>query len=297
MAALSFVSALPLAEAEAEALSSYRGSIVVPVHNEEGLILQFLDAFKRDGVLDDYEVVIACNNCSDHTAELARTVEGVVVAETEVGGKCAGLNLGDDNATAFPRLYLDVDVDISKTTLDRVAEELSDGPTLAAAPSVIIDLDGRSPFVKAYYTIWTRLPWATNEMIGSGLYAMSEAGRGRFGIFPEDVVDDLFVTAHFAPGERRNLKDVSFRVPSSGSLREIVQRKSRLLTYNRRTAPHIVDLPGRPEGRGGFVSVVATRPWLWPAGAVYAVVAVLSERGARKRWAASEWAWDGSQRD
>ncbi|MEM9202362.1 MAG: glycosyltransferase [Actinomycetota bacterium] len=272
-------------------------SIVVPVHNEAALIESFLAGLSAMGVLDDYEVVIGCNACHDDTARLARTYDGVVVAETDEGGKYAGLNLGDDHATVMPRIYLDVDVQISRAALDRLAHELSTGPTLAAAPRLIVDLKGRSWPVRAYYAIWMRLPWVLDEMIGSGVFGVSEAGRARFDRFPHDVVDDLYVSAHFAPGERRNLDDVTFTVPSSPTLADVIQRKSRLLTYNRRTAEHIADLPGRPASRSSFVRVAAPRPWLWPAALVYAYVAFTADRRAQERMRTEEFSWDGSQRD
>ncbi|MEM9467292.1 MAG: glycosyltransferase [Actinomycetota bacterium] len=272
-------------------------SIIVPVHNEAGLIGGFLDRLGAMGVIDDYEVVIACNACSDTTAAEARDHDGVVVAETDDGGKHVGLNLGDAHATVMPRIYLDVDVDIDRRALDRVAQELTDGPTLAAAPELVVDMAGRPWTVRAYYAIWMRLPWVTDEMIGSGLYGISAAGRERFGEFPDDVVDDLYVSAHFAPGERRNLRDVSFTVPSSPTLADVIQRKTRLLTYNRRTEPHIRDLPGRPASRNSFVRLAAPRPWLWPAALVYAYVAFTADRAAQERMRNDEFTWDGSQRD
>ena len=162
---------------------------------------------------------------------------------------------------------------------------------------LVVDLDGRSWPVRAYYDIWMRLPWVQDEMIGSGLFAVSEAGRARFGPFPEDVVDDLYVSAHYAPGERRNLADVTFTVPSSPTLADIIQRKTRLLTHNRRTEPHSRDLPGRPASRGSFVSMAARRPTLWPAAVVYGYVALRADRAAKERMRNDEFTWDGSQRD
>jgi len=273
-------------------------SIIVPVHDESRIILDFLGRLRSEGVLDDYEVVVACNACTDDTATLARSIEGVVVGETAVAGKSAGLNLGDELATAFPRIYLDVDVSISKSSLDAIVETLDSEAVLAAAPSLEVDVRGRSWGVRAYYRIWSSLSWRTDEMVGSGVYAASAVGRARFDEFPHDpgLADDLFFSSQFAPEERRSIRSHVFVVPSSSSLRELIDRRARILTLNYHTAGYIHDLPGRPRGKSRNLRLMLSRPGSWPAVVVYGAVSVISRAAARNRLRKRDFSWTGSQR-
>ena len=79
-------------------------------------------------------VVVACNGCTDGTADVARSFAGVVVLETAWPSKTAALNLGDEVAEIFPRLYVDADVVLPAASAAAVVDRLSTGPALAARP-------------------------------------------------------------------------------------------------------------------------------------------------------------------
>src|SRR6186713_1959905 len=46
-------------------------SIIVPAHNEGDYLARTLEALQRQNYAN-YEVIVVCNGCSDHTAEVAR---------------------------------------------------------------------------------------------------------------------------------------------------------------------------------------------------------------------------------
>jgi glycosyltransferase involved in cell wall biosynthesis len=85
-------------------------SVIIPAHNEEAVIGRGLTAL-LDGLDDEWEVVVVGNGCSDRTLEVsAQFAPRVQVGETPVASKVAAMNLGDQIATSFPRIYLDADV-------------------------------------------------------------------------------------------------------------------------------------------------------------------------------------------
>ena len=111
-------------------------SVVIAAHNEAAVIGRCLDALLADG-LDDLDVTVVANGCTDTTAEVARAHPGVRVIELAQPGKARALNAGDAVAVGFPRVYLDADIPISGAAIRTLAAalEASDG-VLAAVPAV-----------------------------------------------------------------------------------------------------------------------------------------------------------------
>jgi hypothetical protein len=122
---------------------------------------------------------------------------------------------------------LDADVELPLESIRRVADVLRRGPWLAAAPRMKVDLSGRKWAVRAYYSIWTRLPYHASRMIGSGVYAVSEAGRLRFDTFPDLISDDGFVRLQFSPEERTSVEGASFTIRPPETLAAVVRIKTR----------------------------------------------------------------------
>ncbi|MCI2239873.1 glycosyltransferase [Kineococcus sp. TRM81007] len=267
-----------------------RGSVVVPAHDEGAVIDRCLGAL-RPG--DDLEVVVVANACTDDTAARARA-RGARVVETAVPGKANALNLGDDACTTFPRAYLDADVTVDGDDLRRVLDVLRRGPALAAAPRLHVDVSRSSWPVRAYYRVWTALPYVTDDLIGSGLYALSREGRARFGRFPDATGDDTFVRALFAPGERVSVPGTTFTVHPPRTLGALLAIKTRARFS---VAEHVASTAPAASGAGprpaSAARRLARRPGLWPSLPVYAAVGVLTRLRARQRLSAgAPVAWD-----
>jgi glycosyltransferase involved in cell wall biosynthesis len=264
------------------------GSVVIPAHDESAVIDRCLRGLALHR--GDLEVVVVANACSDDTAERARA-HGVTVVETAVPGKAHALDLGDETATAFPRAYLDADVSLDGDDLRRVLDVVRAGPALAAAPRLHVDLTHSSWAVRAYYRVWTALPYVTDDLVGSGVYVLSRAGRARFDRFPAATGDDTFVRALFAPGERVGVEGTRFTVYPPRTLAALLAIKTRARFS---VAEHA---QAAPAGSGAAPASAARRllrrPGVWPSLPVYAAVGLLTRVRARRRLAAgAPLAWD-----
>ena len=174
------------------------GSVVIPAHNEAAVILRCLDALFTGLEPGQLEVIVACNGCTDGTAEVIRSSGHTVrVLEVAVASKPAALRAAEEVATAFPRLYLDADVTLTAAAAVRVLERLRAGPALAARPPIEYNAAGSSLLVRSYYRARAGVPAVMGSMWGAGVYGLSEAGRSRFGYYPDLVADDLFVDQLF----------------------------------------------------------------------------------------------------
>ena len=177
------------------------GSVVIPAHDESAGIHRCLDALFAGTAPRQFDVIVVCNGCSDGTADLARSSgHPVRVIELETASKAAALRAGDEAASGFPRIYLDADVVLPGSSACAVLERLRDG-AVAARPPIRYDSSRSSAPVRSYYRARSRVPALLESLWGAGVYGVSEAGRTRFGTFPDVVADDLWVDRHFAPGE------------------------------------------------------------------------------------------------
>jgi acetyltransferase-like isoleucine patch superfamily enzyme len=273
-----------------------RASIVIPAHDEAAVLGANLERMLHQATPGEFDVVVVCNGCSDDTADVARAFPGVRVVETPVGSKVGALNLGDSATEVFPRVYLDADVEVDTASLRAVVRVLEEGAPVAA-PLPRLDLGGCGPGARLYFTFWRHLGYTRKHLVGSGFYALSAEGRARFGAFPDLVADDLYVYSLFAAGERVNPPGARFVIRPPRSVRGTLDRRTRIVFGNLQLRAATGLSPDVPSPRPP--QVVARRPWLVPAAAVYVVVNTVAARRAQARLAAGGtvgWNRDESRR-
>jgi hypothetical protein len=255
-----------------------RASIVIPAHNEASVIQRCLHRMLAGAEPDEFDVLVVCNGCTDDTAKLAATVPGVRVIEVSTPSKVAALNAGDAAAKGFPRIYLDADVLLDTASLRAVADALAAGAP-AAAPSPIVDTTGCGFGSRRYFAMWSQLGYVRHSMIGSGVYGLSEAGRARFGEFPELIADDGYVYSHFSADERINPAGASFTVRAPRGLREVLRRRIRIVAGNKQLLARTGRRMQVPDPN--WRQVLIRKPWLLPSAAIFLPVNLIAERRAQ----------------
>lgn len=270
-------------------------SVVIPAHDEATVIDRCLRAMVSGAAPGELEVIVACNGCRDQTAELARAFGPPVrVLEVPVASKIAALNAADAVATGFPRFYVDADVVLDLASIRRMAAVLEGGEFLAAWPELEMDLSRASWPVRAYYRVWTSLPYnRLHGTVGTGVYALSAAGRARFGAFPDVIADDGFVRFTFAAHERATVTGAVSRVMPPRTLAGLIRIKtrSRLGQYQLR-ALRLTTRTADARAAGGLLGVIARRPALWLDAVAYAGINAFTRLRARARLAAARTEWE-----
>jgi hypothetical protein len=159
---------------------------------------------------------------------------------------------------------------------------------------VRVDLSDASLFVRAFYEIDNRL-LADKDGIGhSGVYALSETGRARFGEFPAIVGDDAFVKRQFNDSERVGVSTAESIVTPPAKLWDLIRIKTRSHLGNYELARHYPELLERvgPSYRSGLVKL-AGKPRLWLALSVYLWVKLLARMRARwQLWRGRRLVWE-----
>jgi hypothetical protein len=215
------------------------------------------------------------------------------------------LNTGNEAASALPRFFVDADIVVSYTSLAAAADALRTAAPRAAAPAAKIDASGASLPVQLYCSVWQKLPYLREHLIGAGVYGLNAAGLARIGAFPNLIGDDQYVYEMFAPGERISVgrtssgEQAAFTMFAPRTLEALVNVEAR----RRAGDDEIRALLGHRQtsltGQVAALRRLALRPWLWPALAVFVYVKIESRRryGAKKRAGAGQnWARDDSSR-
>lgn len=271
-------------------------SIIVPAHNESFVIARTLSTLLGDPGSQGISVVVVCNGCTDDTASIARGFGPAVdVIESDVASKAQALNLGDERSLGFPRVYADADVVITINAIRTLARCLEQGDVLAVSPTPDINLTGCSWPVRKYFGIRSRLPSSREGIGGSGVYALSEAGRKRFDRFPDVIADDTYVRLNFKPEERRTLPDVKSTIFAPRTLSQllIIRTRACLGTFQiARRYPELWKNAG--ESNRQALIELSRELRLWPGLLIYYCINILARCRAEYLLRSKKFTW---QRD
>lgn len=268
--------------------------IIVPAHDEEASIERCLAALVAQ-VRPGDRVVVICNGCTDRTAGLAKRFgQPVTVVELPVASKIAALNRGDELIGLHPRLYVDGDVVVGPGVVDRLGEVLSLPGVELAAPALHLDTRHASLPVRAYLSIWSRLPSVGGDTVGRGVYGLSHDGRARFGPFPDIIADDHFVRDAVPPAHRLVVAEVRSTVRAPGTLRGLMRRKVRAFAGNRALDASSANARARASARRReWIGVLRRHPSLIPAMPIYLLVSTWPRlQGTARRAAGRPDRWN-----
>jgi glycosyltransferase involved in cell wall biosynthesis len=268
-------------------------TVIIPSYNEEKVISRTLKTMTAGALPGELDVIVVCNGCTDDTVSVAGNFGPPVrVIGTGLAGKTVALNLGDKAATSFPRVYADADVHLTIDAIRNLANRLETGDVLAVAPIANIDLKDCSWLVRTYYEIRSLLPSGREGIGGSGVYALSEAGRSRFSEFPKLTADDGYVRIQFKPEERETLTSVSSTVFAPRTVWDLITTKTRSQYGSLELASRFPALwKNKGDSNDAALVELFRHPLLWHKLLVYCLVTIIAKRRARIRMLTGNPAW------
>ena len=263
-------------------------SVVIPAHDEERSIGRLLTALAEPvGVpgldVPELDVIIVCNGCSDRTAEVARTFDGVRVVEIAEASKASALTHGDGTANGFPRLYVDADVVLAAADVRAVAAALAAPGILAAAPRRAIPMDGVSAPVRWFYDVWQALPQVRSGLFGRGVIGVSRDGHERIRILPPSTSDDLVFSEAFAQSERVVVDTATVVVHPPRTLADLLRRRVRVILGNQEADTAGLRSSEAQTSVGGLVALARREPRLAPRLPVFVAVSLGGACHGRRR--------------
>jgi glycosyltransferase involved in cell wall biosynthesis len=267
-------------------------SIIIPALDEEETLPRCLKGLLGQDYQGAMRVIVVDNGSRDATVAIARQwADGFTAAGHELrvirlawANKCAALNAGDAVASGSCRIYLDADAELSRNCISRVVSTLCDGSGIHFCCPRLEVAAARSWITRRYARVWSRLPWVSDDAIGGGFYAVNEAGRRRWGDFPDLLSEDSFAQAQFRRNERRVVSDAKFLIHLPEGFRDLLKVRTRWVSGNRQLARQYSGDWGRAAypWRGRIKSLL-TRPSLWPDMPLYLLINGLAGWKSRRR--------------
>jgi poly-beta-1,6-N-acetyl-D-glucosamine synthase len=106
-------------------------SVLIPAHNEAGVLRECLDAVKAQ-TLPVHQIVVVADSCTDDTVAVAESY-GAVVVETEQGAKAASQDVGLRYVTGDILVCIDADTVIDVDVIEKFVAELEAGSDATCA--------------------------------------------------------------------------------------------------------------------------------------------------------------------
>ncbi|MEV6237230.1 glycosyltransferase [Lentzea sp. NPDC051838] len=272
--------------------------VVIPAHNEERGIARCLEVLLAGTSAGELDVVVVANACDDATADVARAA-GVRVVETAIAGKVHAMTLGDKECSAFPRLYLDADVDLDAESLRAMVSALADSGALACSPVPELDLEGAGRVAKGFHRAMGALLADRRGLSGTGAYLLAEIGHSRVFPMPEIINDDGYVQRSFSPAEKRIVPQARAVVRPARTVSALVRRRARVRLGNRELDALGLRADQPPLGLGRLRALVRAGEVTTPDAACFLAVLVVEKVLARwrsLRGEAGTWSADRTTR-
>lgn len=271
--------------------------MVVPAHNEEASIGRALQAMTDGLEPGEAEIVVVCNGCDDDTARVARAAyPQAIVVELAAAGKAAAMNAGDEMVSAFPRFYVDADVEIDADALRTVSNVMSREQVGYASVAAEFVTEGRPWVVRSFYLVWQQLAELRGHLHGSGVFALSHSGRERFEKFPPLTADDQFVLQLFDYHERRSVTSVRSRVQTPKKVSGLVSIRRRVYRGNQELVRFGMEGFGRPPERIRALLKTASKPSMASHLAAYLAINTIAKTANRLNRHDGGWERDDSTR-
>lgn len=272
-------------------------SVIIPAHNESSVIKRCIDSVIHQADVD--QIIVACNGCTDDTAEQARTYgDAVLCLDIAQPSKVNALNEAEKYVTSWPVFYLDADIELVDGAISRVVEGMQETGYLLAAPEPVIRLQHSSWLVQQYYKVWYQLPYIRSGIVGTCSFVATQEGRQRFDQFPDVISDDGFIRAQFEDHERGNISGSTVIVHAPRNLRSLVKIKTRSqLGLLELKARGLMRFREQKTYSVSLSSLFFSRDWL--AVSIYVGLAVFMKLRARRQFKvldSYQWEVDRSSR-
>lgn len=249
-------------------------SVIIPAHDEAADIGRSLQGLLEQlSSLDGpVEVLVVANGCTDDTAARARGLQDayaardvvLTVIERSESSKTAALNEAEGEASGDVIIYSDADISMAPGTIAALVGALDDpGVDLVSAHQRPVLPQNR--LVRGWVRCYHASPYQRGDDVVHGLFAVTRAGRRRFGPFPETMADDRFLSLNFPRGRRRRVREAVVDIRYTESVGDLVAQQARWVANNAdidRRFPELLDAnaPGHNQRRWPYFE----RPWPGP---------------------------------
>ncbi len=254
-------------------------AIIIPAYNERKVISKLLNSLRSGISKKLFQVVVACNASTDSSVEYIREHFPMVTClDIKKASKTNALNEAEKLDLGFPRVYIDADVLISSSDIEKIITYLNQFDEAAlVAPRGKINTKESGAIVRIFYSAWMKTTFYLKRGFGSGIYALNKKARANFQQFPEIIADDGFIREVVMSDQIHICEAAESFVEAPRTLEDLLNIKIRSKLGNQQLE-HLGLIKNRNQQAKRFLH----KPILLEA-LVYICVNYLAKRGAAKR--------------
>jgi len=223
-------------------MNTDQATVIIAAYNEQASISKVLSEL-GGGHSNGFQIVVVCNGCHDQTESIVREHFPLVYCEAlPEPSKANAIRHAETLSIGFPRLYLDADIVLTETATEQLFEQARTQlePALIVPRSVAL-LENCSWWVQRFYYIWYQTLFVTRQGFGAGCYLLNQAGRARFGAWPNLIADDGFIRTQFAHNETHIAESITVQVNAPKSLWALLKVKSRSKYGNLQLKTYLIE--------------------------------------------------------
>ncbi|RMB12281.1 glycosyltransferase [Eilatimonas milleporae] len=252
-------------------------TVIVPAFNESAVIADTLTALTADARPGEFDVIVACNGCTDDTAaRAAAAAPDARILDIAAASKTTALNAAIAAARRHPLVFLDADIRTSAGAVRGLVHALIWSGRALACGNARFDTARSSWAVRAFYRAWMQNPYFDDRKMG-GFFALSRAGAERIAPLPATTNDDEYIRRRLS-GETIVADEAPYRIAAPRTLANLIRVRSRVYRGNRDLERGGGDTAFGAKRRHGnsrrFAARLLARPGLWPGAAIFALTAV-----------------------
>lgn len=268
-------------------------SLIIPAHNEETVIGRCLNTLNNLSCLNEVEIIVVCNGCTDNTAAVARTtVPWATVLDEKTPGKVNALNVGITHAVADVFAFLDSDLEIEGEQIVRLCHHLHQrADKLGACGRMHLETTHSNWLVSQYYRAWQLGPYFNNGKFG-GFFVLKREMMEKLFPLPTLTNDDEFIRRSIPVGGILYDPAVCFTAQAPRTVRALLSVNLRILRGNRQLAS--MGLPSGLATGSTILKKGLSNPRLWVGVAIYVFI---SAWGRLRMIIQSEQSGDQWERD
>lgn len=222
-------------------------SIIIPAYNETSVISKTLSKLLEDQRLNNVEIIVVCNACTDSTAEKTNNFKTknadyferqkitLSLIETPLASKTNAINLGIKHTNSDNIILLDADISISGENILCLLDEMQISGALVASPAVKFIYKNSNFFVKAYYRVAEKSFYNLHLRI-SNVIAISKEGQLKLNYLPNVIADDEFIRLSFPENERLVVKKCHFQFSCPKNINSLIKTLTRVKIGNMQLA-------------------------------------------------------------
>ncbi len=202
-------------------------SIIIPTYNESDNIAAAIGALSAQNVLRaDCEIIVADNNSSDGTVEVARLAGADRIIAADFANPNSARQMGAEKAVGEIIAFLDADSQPPEFWLRKIEENLGQADVYAVSGPYEYDLDGIKKRLADFYwhTLVTKIPRCfdfifrkKSGVILGGNFAVRREVFAKIGKFPTDIFwgDDAAIAMLISRRAGKVVFDQGLKVASS----------------------------------------------------------------------------------